>query len=401
MGLSFVVWAMETFNGEHFGMAGKTIQSFERNVLTDLPMILRGRGYKTTYHHTDKLLTVSRGGTENYFWVFGGKDESSKDVIQGVTLAGVFCDEAALMPESFVNQITSRCSVAGSKLWLDCNPGGPAHWFKTEWIDKADTRRLCYLHFTMDDNLSLAEEIKESYRRMYTGVFYRRFIAGEWAVAEGVIYDMFDYGKHVITSETLIGSDGKSLVDSRADKYISVDYGTQNAMVFLLWNRLKDGTAVCTKEYYWSGRTEGRQKTDSEYADDLEAWLPHEADSLGNMRPVEICGVIIDPSAASFIAELKRRGIPVQGANNAVLDGIRLTSTLLNLGRIRVSAECIHTIDEFGMYAWDEKAVRRGEDVPIKENDHTMDAVRYYVYTVLRREYKWLEAENEEDKDVV
>ena len=160
MSLSFVVWAMTSFDMQNFGMCGKTIGSFRRNVLFWLKLMLIARGYRIKEHRADNLLVVSRGDIENYFYIFGGKDERSQDLIQGITLAGCFFDEVALMPESFVNQATGRCSVDGSKYWFNCNPDGPEHWFKKNWIDKADEKKIIYLPFTMDDNLSLSEKIK-------------------------------------------------------------------------------------------------------------------------------------------------------------------------------------------------------------------------------------------------
>lgn len=197
MSLSFAIWAMDTFNGQNFAMCGKTIGSFRRNVLFWLKLMLQSRGYSITDHRADNLVVVRRNGKENYFYIFGGKDERSQDLIQGITLAGVFFDEVALMPESFVNQATGRCSVTGSKFFFNCNPDGPYHWFKVNWIDKATEKKLLYLHFTMDDNLSLSEEIKARYRSMYIGVFFKRYILGLWAAAEGIIYDMFDESRHV------------------------------------------------------------------------------------------------------------------------------------------------------------------------------------------------------------
>lgn len=239
MSLSYVMWAMTKYNGQNFGMAGKTIGSFRRNVLFWLKLMLKSRGYKITDNRADNLVIVARGNTINYFYIFGGKDERSQDLIQGITLAGMFFDEVALMPQSFVNQATGRCSVEGSKFWFNCNPDGPEHWFKKEWIDKKDDKNLIYLHFTMDDNLSLAEDIKARYRAMYTGVFYKRYILGLWAMAEGVIYDMFDKAKH--TFETIPEI-------TPFNKYVSCDYGTQNATVFLLWEKGIDGVYYCTRE---------------------------------------------------------------------------------------------------------------------------------------------------------
>lgn len=369
MSLSFALWAMSSFNGQNFAMCGKTIGSFRRNVLFWLKLMLKSLGYRVADHRADNLVIISKGSTENYFYIFGGKDERSQDLIQGITLAGVFFDEVALMPESFVNQATGRCSVDGSKFWFNCNPDGPYHWFKLNWIDKCKEKQLLYLHFMMDDNLSLSEKVKTRYRSMYTGVFYKRYILGLWAMAEGIIYDMFDAAKHIVTGrQEAIGS-----------KYVSVDYGTQNATVYLLWEKSRKGQWTATKEYYYSGREEGAQKTDSEYADDMEKFL----DGL------TVESIIVDPAAASFIAELKKRGLRVKKAKNDVLDGIRFVGNLLNLGLLLFSEDCKETIKEFGSYIWDDKALEHGEDRPVKQYDHCMDAVRYFAYTIVRRERKW------------
>lgn len=368
MALSYVMWAMENFDGENFGMAGKTIGSFRRNVLTVLKLMLKTRGYKVVDHRADNMLTVSRNSVTNYFYIFGGKDERSQDLIQGITLAGMLFDEVALMPESFVNQATARCSVEGSKWWFNCNPAGPFHWFKVNWIDKVVEKNLIYLHFTMDDNLSLSEKIKERYRNQWSGVFYDRYILGLWAVAEGIIYDMFDRARNVVDAV-------RGLTQTR---YISCDYGTQNAMVFLLWEKGTDGIWYCTNEYYYSGRDKKKQKTDSEYADDLEEFV-------GDKK---IKQVIVDPSAASFIAELKKRGFKVKKAKNDVEDGIREVGTALKQDKIRFKNNCTMTIKEFATYAWDPKASEKGLDKPLKENDHCMDAVRYFVYTILTHKAK-------------
>lgn len=370
MSLSFVLWAMSSFKGQNFAMCGKTIGSFRRNVLFWLKLMMKSRGYTVADHRADNLVVISRGDVENYFYIFGGKDERSQDLIQGITLAGVFFDEVALMPESFVNQATGRCSVDGSKFWFNCNPDGPYHWFKQNWIDRRKEKHLIYLHFTMDDNLSLSEAVKQRYRGMYSGVFYKRYIQGLWCMAEGIIYDMFSEGRHVRKlkdfAEQLIGH----------NRYVSCDYGTQNATVFLLWEKGLDGVWYCTREYYYSGRDTGKQKTDSQYADDLEKWL----------NGTRIRGIIVDPAAASFIAELRKRGYKVVKAKNDVEDGIRLVSTLLNLGKIVFEEGCVNTRKEFASYIWDEKAAEHGEDKPVKQFDHAMDALRYFCYTILNNQ---------------
>lgn len=369
MSLSFVMWAMETFNGQNLGMAGKTIGSFRRNVVFWLKLMLKSRGYKVTDNRSENMLIIRRGERENYFYIFGGKDERSQDLIQGITLAGMFFDEVALMPQSFINQATGRCSVDGSKFWFNCNPAGPFHWFKTEWIDKAKEKNILYLHFTMDDNLSLSEAIKARYRSMYAGVFYQRYILGLWCIAEGLIYDMFRQEDHVKSIRAFFN------MLTAGNRYVSCDYGTQNATVFLLWNKGKDKKWYCIREYYYSGRQESKQKTDSEYADDLIGWL----------EGTKVNAVIVDPSAASFIAELRKRGFSVIKANNDVQNGIRLVSQLLQLHMLVFSDSCKNTIREFATYAWDEKAAERGEDKPIKTEDHCMDAVRYFCMTYLYR----------------
>lgn len=367
MSLSYVFWAMESFDGMNFAMCGKTISSFRRNVLSFLLPMLEARGYDADYRRSDNLLTISRNGRTNYFYVFGGRDESSQDLIQGMTLAGVFFDEVALMSESFVLQATARCSVTGSKFWFNCNPENPHHWFYEGWIvpKKRIEKNIIYLHFTMEDNLSLSEETKARYRAMYAGAFYARFILGEWKVAEGLIYDMFS-DKNIITqpkAEELIGS-----------AYISCDYGTLNPTVFLMWRRFHNKW-LCVKEYYYNSRKTSVQKTDSEYADDL-------IDFIGD-TPYQC--IIVDPSAASFIAELMKRGVKVLKADNTVLDGIRSVAKRLQTGELLVTKDCVNTIAEFGMYRWDDKAAEHGEDKPVKEDDHAMDAIRYFVSTILGR----------------
>lgn len=363
MSLSFAMWAMNTFDGQNFGMCGKTIGSFRRNVLFWLKLMLKARKYKVEDKRADNLVVVSKGNITNYFYVFGGKDERSQDLIQGITLAGIFFDEVALMPESFVNQGTGRCSVDGSKYWFNCNPDGPYHWFKVNWIDKKIEKNILYLHFTMDDNLSLSEKIKQRYRSMYSGIFFKRYILGLWVVAEGIIYSMFLKEKHVVDTSKL----------EFLEYYISADYGTQNPTAFGLWGKATNGKHYMIKEYYYSGRDSGVQKTDSEYSQDLKEFV----------KDIKIKYVIVDPSAASFIAQLRKDGFKVIKAKNAVLDGIRLVASLLSEDKIGFDESCVNTFKEFNSYTWDEKASQQGEDKPIKEWDHSMDQIRYFCNTII------------------
>lgn len=366
MSLSYVLWAMESFNQQNFGMAGKTIGSFRRNVLFWLKMMLVSRGYSVVDHRSDNLIVVSKGTTTNYFYIFGGKDERSQDLIQGITLAGMFFDEVALMPESFVNQATGRCSVTGSKFWFNCNPDNPRHWFKVNWVDKCKEKNIIYLHFTMDDNLSLSEKIKERYRSMYVGVFFKRYILGLWCVAEGLVYSMFSEERHV-KKEHMTGA---------LTYIVSVDYGTVNPFSAGLW--AFDGWhSQREAEVYYNSREVGKRVDDEEYYKMLKKLI-------GNRR-VEC--IIVDPSAASFIEVIKKYNeYSVMGANNDVLDGIRVVTTMLNKDMISVHEDCQDNIKEYGLYVWDEE---KGDDVVIKENDHSMDDTRYYCYTFLRRRLRW------------
>lgn len=362
MSLSYVMWAMETFNEENVGMAGKTIGALRRNVLNPLKRMLKTRGYKVKDHRADNYLTISFEGKTNYFYIFGGKDESSQDLIQGITLAGMFFDEVALMPQSFVNQATARCSVESAKMWFNCNPAGPYHWFKLEYLDQLTEKRMVHLHFTMDDNLSLSERVKERYKRMYSGIFYKRYVLGLWVLAEGVIYDMFNHDDNVVDTEDR----------PYTEYYVAIDYGTQNPTVFGLWGKLKNKWYK-VKEYHYEGRKESKQRTDAEYSEDLKAFV----------EGIRIRGAIVDPSAASFIAQLKKDGFRVIKAINDVADGIRNVASALKRKLIYYNDCCKETFREFASYIWDEKAADRGEEKPIKKNDHHLDSDRYFVNTIV------------------
>lgn len=362
---AFVKWGMMNFDGQRFAICGKSVDSCIKNVIQPfLAMSLARETYRLRWRRIDKVLEVQNGNTTNLFEVFGGKDESSFALIQGRTLAGVLLDEVALQPRSFVEQALARCSVTGSRFWFNCNPGPPSHWFYQEWIKQTKRHKALHLHFLLEDNPTLDPEIVERYKNTYAGVFYRRYILGEWCVADGLVYPMFDKAKHIATEQ-----------HSGGVYYISIDYGTLNPTAMGLW-QLRNGKAVMLKEYYYDGRKQKRQKTDEEYADDLEAFA----------EGYQIERVIVDPSAASFKETLRRRGkFAVMDANNAVLDGIRLTGSLLLAGRILFDASCENTFDEFGSYCWDEK---KETDAVVKESDHAMDMIRYFVYTIMRREVR-------------
>ncbi len=361
MGLGFFLWAMTRFDAQRFGLCGKTITSLRRNVLSELQPKLAELGFSFTERRSENRLTVRFGARENDFFLFGGRDESSASLIQGVTLAGVLLDEAALMPRSFVEQACARCSVAGSKLWFNCNPEYPSHWFYREWIRKADERNCLYLHFTMADNPSLTPAIRARYERLYSGVFYRRFVLGQWVVAEGRVYDFFD------------PADAPEAPEGPFDEwYISCDYGTVNPASFGLWG-LQNGVWYRVREFYFDSRREGYQMTDAEYVAALK--------TLAAGRTVR--AVIVDPSAASFLEALRREGFTVQKADNDVLSGIRKTADLLKSGKVVVCAACEDCLREFSQYCW---ADGGGRDQVKKEFDHAMDDLRYFCMAVPGRE---------------
>ena len=361
MGFSFVLWAMTQFDRCNFGMCGKTIESFRRNVLCTLKRQLKARGYTVTEKRSENLIVVSYGTRANLFYIFGGKDESSQDLVQGITLAGVFFDEVALMPESFVNQATARCSVDGSKFWFNCNPAGPQHWFYKNWICRCKTRKLLYLHFTMEDNLTLSEHIKDRYRNQYSGVFFSRYILGLWVMAEGLVYD---FGEPNIVDE----------IPQTGEYYISIDYGTQNPFSAGLWC-VNGDKAIRIREYYYNGREKQIQRTDEDYCNDIEALA----------KGYTIRQVIVDPSAASFIAALRKHGFTIRKADNEVLDGIRRVAVYLKGGNIKIHRSCVDSIAEFGLYRWDDKAAT---DTVIKENDHAMDDIRYFANTIMKNKVR-------------
>ncbi len=369
MSLSFVTWAMQSFDGANFAICGKTITSLRRNVITPLESMLAALPFSCEDKRSGNLLIISSGGHTNFFYLFGGKDEAAQDLIQGITLAGVMFDEVALMPESFVNQATARCSVEGAKWWFNCNPEGPYHWFKTGWIDRAAERGLVYVHFLMTDNLSLSRQTLDRYAKMFTGVFARRFILGEWSVADGVIYSMFDRDANV----------SPDLPFAPEREFVAVDYGTFNPCVFLHFfaaGRGDDIRHFVDNEFYHDGRDASLgtpvQKDDGQYSLDMLAFC-------GGRRDVP---VIIDPSASSFITRLRHDGFSnVLPARNAVAKGISAVSTEMAARSLIISPACVHTLAEIPSYIWDARhAASCGEDRPLKENDHCCDALRYGVY---------------------
>ncbi len=356
MTYSFIMWAMAGFNGVSFAVCGKTISSARRNILEHIMRICEIMRFGVRYRRSENRIDISLPGRKNSFYLFGGKDEGSASLIQGMTLGGVLFDETVLMPRSFVEQAVARCSLPNAKLWFNCNPSNSGHWFKREWIDKADEKRMLIMHFTMQDNPSLSSSVKRRYERLYSGAFYERFILGKWCDVTGLIYPMFKPDKHIVTS-----------LPGRFEKYVvSCDYGTVNPSSFGLWG-LCSGVWYRISEYYYDSRREGSSRTDEEHYKGLE--------SLIDGRQID--HILVDPSAASFITCIQRYGsYRVRKADNDVLGGISRVGDMLSTGRLKISAGCTDCIREFGLYRWDDGAAA---DKPLKENDHAMDDVRYLV----------------------
>ena len=354
----FFLWSMARFENGVFALCGKTVGALRRNIVSNLQSWL-GDLFRFRENRAENRLTViAPNGRKNTYYLFGGQDEASAALIQGMTLCGVLLDEVVLMPRSFVEQAAARCSVAGSKLWFTCNPGSPQHWFYKEWIRQAEAKHLLRIHFTMADNPGLDPKVRQRYERLYAGLFYRRFVLGQWCAGEGLVYE-FDENIHMARQPP---GDGRY--------FISVDYGTMNPFSAGLWCVSGD-KAVRLREYYYDARASGRIRTDEEHYAQLEA--------LAGELPVE--RVVIDPSAASFIATMRHHGrFSVRKAVNGVLPGIRLVTEYLRAGRLQFMPACKDTIREFGLYRWQEDA-----EAPVKEDDHAMDDVRYFCATVLDR----------------
>lgn len=380
MGLSFCIWAMETFQDETFALCGKTIQSLRRNVIKGLKKDLLFRGYTVEDKRNDNLIIISTKDTTNEFYLFGGKDEGSQDLIQGITLAGLFMDEVALMPESFVNQATGRCSVTGSKLWFNCNPEGPQHYFKTEWIDRLRDKNLIRIHFTMDDNLSLAPEILERYKRMYKGVFYDRFILGLWVLASGIIFKFFAENPEPYTFEDqdLLDEDGNQAV--RFSKLvIGLDFGGNGSKTTMVLNGYMggfkefrileedslpiteeiDSKAICDKYVEFYKRCAKKYgRIDWTFPDSASTTMINSLRSAAREAGIDY----------RHIAGCRK---------NEIKDRPKTMDMLLNTGRLKINKRCQEVITAISSLRWDEKNPEIPEDKNIGNVNDWWDALMY------------------------
>lgn len=331
-----------------------TFDAFTRNVLPELQRMI---GKHMTWYPGKRQMVINN----KTIHVIGASDESAAAKIQGPTFRGAYVDEVSIIPESAWKMLISRCMMGGARIFATCNPDSPYHWLKKEFLEgNPDVKSW---KFVLDDNPQLTKEEKDYIKRQYHGMWYQRYILGEWALAQGAVYDCFDPKFHCI-DET----------PSYAKRYyVGIDYGINNpfAMVLVGFNDDFPTKLWVQKEYYYDSKNELRQKTDFDYANDLENFI---AD-----WPVD--RIYVDPSALSFITECKKRRLRVFPANNDVDNGIRFVSQALSGGDLKILKSCTNLIDEFYSYVWDDKAQNRGIDKPKKQSDHALDALRYVIYT--------------------
>lgn len=349
---------------------GRTLQTIERNIIDPLQAshlfgVLGGQ-----IHHTTGATTATILGRTVH--LIGASDVRAEGRIRGATIALAYVDEATLVPQSFWMMLLSRLRVPGAKLLATTNPDGPAHWLRKDFILKAADVGVRHWHFTLDDNPSLEQSYIDRLKKQYVGLWHRRFIAGEWCLASGAIYDMWDPDRHVIPAARI----------PQIVQWISagVDYGTTNPFHAGMLGLGIDQRLYITNEWRYDSKLMRRQLTDVEYSQRFRMWMdniPIGGGALG-VRPNY---VVVDPSAASFRVQLHKDGVNSTLGDNEVLPGIMTTSSLLASGLLLISDACPEVIEEFPGYSWDEKAAEIGEDKPIKVGDHGLDMVRYNLHT--------------------
>ncbi|MFV0412946.1 MAG: PBSX family phage terminase large subunit [Oscillospiraceae bacterium] len=377
MSLGFVFWAMETFDGQNLALCGKTIGALRRNVIFWLKLMLRSRGYTVQDRRTDNLLIIRRNGKTNYFYLFGGKDERSQDLIQGITLAGAFFDEVAIMPESFVNQATGRCSVEGSKYWFNCNPQGPQHWFYKKWIKACRKRGLLYLHFTMDDNLSLSQAIKERYMVQYVGVFFQRYILGLWVVAEGAIYRYFTEHKQRFFIDTST-EEGRKQLDY---DYIQIGFDpgkSKSAHALVATGIKRNGKKLTALK---SKRIKSEGTTPEDIYSCVKEFIRDVREKYASIDCPVYC-IYVDVAEQTLINGLRNcLDIPVYPSiKNEIIDRIRATLGLMASGRFFYTDDCMTLEKAFDGALYDPKSTpgkdERLDDGKTSDID-TLDGFEY------------------------
>ena len=345
------IWVATMPIDKTYLMTARTLTTLKRNCLEPMVQLFGAENFSYSISSKQGRLFGRNIQFE------GANDAQAEAKIRGLTLQGAYVDEITLVPEDYFTMLLSRLSEKGAKLFGSTNPDSPSHWLKRKYLDRADDLSIYTDKFVIDDNTFLDPEYIENIKAEYVGVFYKRFILGMWVIAEGLVYQ-FDRERHCT-----------DVIPKTGEYYLSIDYGTMNPFSCGLWC-VNGDKAIRIKEYYYCGRETAEQKTDEQYADEVDAL----ADGYN------ISSVIVDPSAASFIAELKKRGYKVQKAKNDVIDGIRITARFLEKGNIKIHESCKDAINEFGLYSWNDKS---SVDEVVKDNDHAMDEIRYFCNTIM------------------
>ncbi len=336
-------------------MVGKTERTLKRNVIDVLSEILDGSNSLITRTGSGEIQIGNRT-----IYIVGANDERAEAKIRGLTLAGAYGDEVTLWSESFFNMLLSRLRVPNAQLFLTTNPDSPNHWLKKKFLDRETELDITNFAFELDDNHTLDQKYVESLKAEYappSSLWYRRFINGEWVMAEGAVYDCFDRLDNVVSE-----------LPKMREYYVGVDYGTTNPLAALLIGEGVDDQLYVIKEYYYDSKIGQKQLSDAEYSREL----------LNFLDGYDVRKIFVDPSAASFITQLWRDNhLGVTKANNNVQDGIRIVYNLIGSRKLKIHSSCTKLIGELESYVWDVKSQERGEDKPLKRNDHAVDALRY------------------------
>lgn len=366
----WLVYVATAPRGGELVVVGRTRDSLFRNVFGPLmdPDLMGEMAQFTKYTNGASTATIL-GRTVH---VLGASDAKAEKVLRGLTCSGAYVDELTVIPQEFFQQLMGRCSVEGAQIFCTTNPDSPAHWVRRKFLDRlGDLPDWRVWHFQLDDNPVLSEAKKQQYRRMYTGLFYRRFILGEWVAAEGAVYDMWSPERHVIP--------WTSLPAMQRLLAVGVDYGTTNPTAGLMLGLGADQRLYLVDEWRYDPAHQQARLTDGQLSAGLRGWIdqPH----LPHGGPERPEWVVVDPSAASFRLQLYRDGITPAQADNDVIRGISLTATLLAEERLLVADRCQGFITEAPGYSWDTAATEKGEDKPVKVADHSLDGGRYAIAT--------------------
>ncbi|MFD8072165.1 PBSX family phage terminase large subunit [Streptomyces sp. NPDC059718] len=354
-------------------MIGKTRNTVSNNILLPLmnPDIFGEAALQVDYNPGAPTARIFG----RLVHVIGANDVKSENKIRGMTCVGAYVDEATLLPETFWDMLRTRMRAPGARIFATTNPDAPTHWLREKFIDDPEVRRsMKVFSFELADNIHLTPEYIEETQQMYSGLFYRRFILGEWCAAEGAVFDMFDRSRHVVD---ILPPITRWLA-------LGIDYGTSNPTHAVLLGIGTDGCLYAAADWRYDGRKAQRQITDLEASQRLREWLGSLRPAGTRQRGVQPGLVAVDPSAASFHAQLRQDGLSPRPAHNKVLSGIRILMALFAADKLRIHSSCKELLKEIDGYVWDPKATARGEDAPLKQNDHGVDALRYAVKTTQR-----------------